>query len=395
MDIKTNDVFLQGTITPPASKSYLHRALIAASLAESKTIIEGFTPSNDVEDTIQLLKTLGITVEVMGNQIVVHPKKMRNNPLSMRESGTTYRLMIPILSVLFESFSLSVSESLYIRPLSEYVRLGLKRDEKNHTFVLKSGEFTIDGSVSSQFVSGLLMALPLLDGDSVIHFSNPTSINYVLMTLEVLNEFGIEIKQEADAFIIKGNQTYKGCSYTVEPDFSSIAFWAVAGVIKGDIFVKAPKESLQPDFEIIRILKEIGSIKYKDGYIFKTQELKPFDVSIKHCPDLAPSLAVLASFIDGESIIRDAERLQYKESNRLEEILKLNDIGGRIRYDSVLTIKKANFKPGTIMQNDHRIAMMYAIIAKEMTIQNIESIKKSYPGFLSDYVSLGGLYEQS
>ncbi len=393
VNIHTKPTFLQGTVKPPASKSYLHRAIIAASLAESSTVIEGYSPSNDVEDTINILKALGTKIEVVENKLIVHPNKMHNETLSMRESGTTYRLMIPVLSVLFESFTLHVDDSLRVRPLTEYERLGLIRTDDEHSFILHNGEFSIDGSVSSQFVSGLMMALPLVDGDSIIHFENPSSINYVLMTIEVLKCFGVEITRKKNSFIIKGNQSYKGCNYFVEPDFSSIAFWAVAGMINGEIFVQTPEFSLQPDFQIINILNSIAKVEYKEGYLFRKQRLKPFDISIKHCPDLAPSLAVLASFIDGESVIRDVDRLQYKESNRLTEILKLNKVGASIQYDSVLRIKRGTFIKGSVRQNDHRIAMMYSILPVEMSIQNAESINKSYPNFLKDYVSLGGSYE--
>lgn len=390
MNILTEPTFLKGTITPPASKSYLHRALIAASLAREVSVIKEYTLSNDIIDTINVLRSLGTEIEI-GDTLVVKPMKWRNNQLSIKESGTTYRLMIPILSSLFSAFQIEVDESLYNRPVTEYEKMGLIRNGFDHKFELNPGEFVIDGAVSSQFVSGLLMALPLFEEDSVIHFENPSSINYVLMTIQVLNDFGIEVEQKNTAFYIKGNQQYKGTTYVVEPDFSSIAFWAVAGLINGDIFIKAPEVSLQPDYEIINLIKEIGQVDYKDGFIFKKQSLKPFDISIKNCPDLAPALAVLGSYINGVSIIRDVDRLVYKESNRLDQILKLNNIGGRVDFNKNLFIDKAKFFTSEVCQKDHRIGMMYCILPISMRVRNVESIGKSYPGFIKDYQTLGGL----
>ncbi len=391
MEALIKQSFFKGKIEVPASKSYLHRALIAASLAEGPSRIMNFTISDDIQDTINALVSLGVGIDI-GEHILVTPKKFTNSKIKLKESGTTYRMLIPILSSMFRTFDIEVMESLYNRPINIYEELGLVRKGMVHNFDLSPGVFEIDGSISSQFVSGLLYTLPLLDGDSILNLKNRTSENYIMMTLDVLEEFGIVIKRVKDTFYIKGNQKYSGITYTVEPDFSAIAFWAVAGFVNGDIFINAPEYSLQPDFALIKLLRKIGKVDYDSGYRFVKQTYSGFKFDVNNSPDLAPALSLLACFASSESTLSSVSRLIYKESNRIEGILDtLGKLGANIEYDGEIKVLPSNLSYNNIVQTDHRIAMMAAIAATktDVLIKNIESINKSYPNFINDLISVG------
>lgn len=394
MDVYIPNKFLEGTVQLPASKSFLHRALIAASLAEEETIIRNITISEDISDTIHCLRQLGAEIKI-SNVITVKPAKWKNNLMRIRESGTTYRFLIPILSAFFDTFEIEVADTLYKRPLTIYEEMGMTREGKDHTFSLKPGEYYIDGSISSQFVSGLLFALPLLDGDSVLHVDPVSSENYIKMTIDVLRDFGIKVDEQNHSYYIKGNQSFKACDYTVEPDFSACAFWAVAGTINGDILVEAPKFSHQPDFEIIRLLNELTELEYEDGFKFKKQSFEGFEFDVDQCPDLAPSLAVLAMFANSPSTIKGIDRLRIKESDRVDGILKLRAFGAQIEMNGDIKITPNTYHDGVIAQSDHRIAMMAAIVPVNKKIINMNSINKSYPGFIQDYELLGGTVEDA
>ena len=393
MNVRIDGSFLEGTVKLPASKSYLHRALIAAALSDSESVISNFTLSNDILDTIKVIESMGCVVEV-SKVIKVIPSKLNNKTFRIMESGTTYRLMIPILSALFTDFEIEVNRTLRKRPINEFEKHGLNREKKKHSWLISPGVFCVDGSVSSQYVSGLLFALPILNGDSKIIVTNMSSDNYILMTVEVLKAFGINIEIEDNTFLIKGNQSYKGSNYNVEPDFSALAFWAVAGTVNGSIHIEAPEESLQPDFEIIALLKAVADLEYNDGYHFKKSHIVPFRIDVNNCPDLAPALSVLAMYADGPCEIKGIDRLIYKESDRIKGILKLRKFGALIEKENTLKFKQGSYHSGAIRQNDHRIAMMVGILPEESVVKNVESIDKSYPSFLKDLEMLGKKVEE-
>lgn len=395
MDVLIRNSFLEGEITPPASKSYLHRALFAASLADSVTVIKSYTLSDDVFDTINALRSVGTIIDI-GEDIVVTPSKYKKKKIEITESGTTYRLLIPILASKYKSFDISVSKTLYKRPLDTFKDLGLSRKGAKHQFKLSPGTFDIDGSISSQFVSGLIFALPLLNGNSIINLKNTTSSNYIEMTLSVVKEFGIEVVKKGNSILIKGNQTYIGTTYEVEPDFSSIAFWGAAGFINGNIKISAPSNSLQPDFKMIEILNDLGTVEYDNGFVFKKQTFKGFDLDVNDSPDIAPILSLLACGGSSKSILSGVERLVYKESDRIQGIIStLISLGVEIEYNGNIEVSPSSLTYGEINQSDHRIAMMASIASTttDVRINNIETINKSYPNFIKDLESLGAIVE--
>ena len=304
------------------------------------------------------------------------------------------------------------------RPLDSYYKIfdkqGLKYETTGNKLPLtvngklKAGEYEIDGNISSQFITGLLYALPLLDGDSKLTINkNLESKGYVDLTLEILELAGIEIKNnDYKSFEIKGNQKYRPFNYTVEGDYSQVAFWIVAGIISAnkDNEIKClhvNRNSLQGDREIIEIVERMGAdLEISDDYIVvKPSRTRGTVIDISQCPDIAPILTVLGALSEGETRIINGERLRIKESDRITSIkTELNKLGAKVEEegDSLIIQGVPTFKGGVKVSawNDHRIAMSLAIASTrcedEIVIDEAESVKKSYPHFWDDFEKMGG-----
>jgi 3-phosphoshikimate 1-carboxyvinyltransferase len=268
---------------------------------------------------------------------------------------------------------------------------------------LKTGKYEIRGDVSSQFISGLLFALPLLDGDSQIEIvGNFESKAYVDLTLSALDDFGVAIeKNEKNRYIIEGNQKYNGRNYRVEGDYSQGAFWLVAGCIGNGLVCKdLSVNSLQGDKEVLDILKRMGAkLKISDDDIeIFSSETKGTIIDASECPDLIPVLCVLAALSDGETRVINGQRLRIKESDRIKStVSELSKLGADIveTEDGMIIQGKKTLSGGMVSSwNDHRIAMALAIASircnSAVVIEGSESVSKSYPGFFEDFVSLGG-----
>jgi 3-phosphoshikimate 1-carboxyvinyltransferase len=271
----------------------------------------------------------------------------------------------------------------------------------------KPGNFAIEGNISSQFISGLLFSLPLLDGDSkIIITTNLESKGYVDLTLDMLNRYGIEIINNGyKEFIIKGNQRYKGRDYRVEGDYSQAAFWLVGGILGEEITSRNLNlESLQGDRVIIDIINKMGGTITLDETFIKTiaSNTKGIIIDASQCPDLVPVLAVLAALSNGQTKIVNAARVRIKESDRLNAIAtELNKLGADVReFDDGLVINGKDSLIGGVVDswNDHRIAMALAIASikckDEIIIKNSEAVKKSYPHFWEDFKKLGGKIDE-
>ena len=268
---------------------------------------------------------------------------------------------------------------------------------------LEPGKYDVPGNISSQFITGLLFALPLLDGDSVIHLTSPLqSKGYIDMTLSVQKRFGVFVEQKGEDYIIKGNQSYKPCSYTTEGDWSQAAFFLVGGAVGGDVTVSGvKKDSCQGDKEIVSLMERFGAevAETENGIRCKAAELRGIDIDASQIPDLVPVLAVCASLAGGTTRIYNAQRVRLKESDRLAAISEcLNACGGKLtQTDDGLLIEGVKKLKGGCAKgfNDHRIVMSMAIAAlgseEEITVTDRESITKSYREFFDDYRSLGGL----
>ncbi len=416
--VKITPQVLSGTVQAPPSKSYAHRAVIAAFLSGEKCLIKNLHLSADIIATLDCTAQLGSKWKYNEKN---HTATIEsgNNPsssvlLDCGESGSTLRFFIPIAMAMCDKVQFTGHGRLMERPLDPYfeifkeknIKYSLKKGVLTLNGRLTSGTYTIDGSVSSQFITGLLYALPLLDGDSEIKIKgNLTSRAYIDITLDVLKKFDIEIKNENhSSFIIKGNQKYKAQSYTVEGDFSNAAFWLVTGALGCDITCTGlDKTSLQGDKAIIKIIESTGAtVEHADNNTFRAKpsaDMHGITVDADAVPDLVPILAVLFCFCKGTSRIENASRLRLKESDRLAAITaELSKMGADITEGSdFLEIHGKQILNGAELSshNDHRIAMALAIAAcrceGDVEIGGAKkAVTKSYPNFFEDYIMLGG-----
>lgn len=431
---------LSGKVVLPPSKSMAHRAIICASLADGRSKIKNIDISDDIKSTIEAMKVLGAEIEIAGDDLYIIGLSKENRKVSMdssieidknryieilsdidsinivdcNESGSTLRFIIPIFSVLGVPARYIGRGKLGSRPLDTYydifkvqgIDYNCSGNGLDLTVIgnLKAGEFHIRGDISSQFISGLLFALPLAKRDSKIVITTELeSRPYLDLTLSVLKEFGIDIQNNSyKEFIIKGNQKYRNCDYTVEGDYSQAAFFMCANALGADIKLLGLKEdSLQGDKVALDILERMG-IESK----FKNLELKNVGndlvattIDASQCPDIIPVIALVASLCKGETIIENAKRLRIKESDRLNSTKEeLNKLGADIEVleDSMRINGVSKLKGGVKVwsHNDHRIAMMLSIASnfceREIIIEDSECIKKSYPNFYRDLYDLGG-----
>lgn len=405
---------LKGSIQIPPSKSLAHRAIICASLARGRSIIRNVEYSKDIEATISCMKELGTIIfkhkdylEIDGTTTFFKNKCEMN----CEESGSTLRFMIPISLVEFANVHYIGQGQLGKRPLDVYYKIlkqqkipFLYRENVLDLYIqgkLSADEFFIPGDVSSQFISGLLFALPLLEGDSIIHITSPLqSKGYIDLTLQMLEMYGIEAEYKNNTFFIKGNQSYKPCDYTIEGDYSQAAFYLVAGALDNDIVLQGLNlNSLQGDKEVIDILERMGCqfVKEEEGYKIECQQLKATDIDASQCPDIIPVIALACASANGTSRIYNAKRLRIKECDRLKATVEvLNCLGIEAKeLEEEMIINGGSITGGNVSSyNDHRMAMMEAIASTvsyhNIIIDNKECVKKSYPSFWEHFKKLGG-----
>ena len=366
----------------PSSKSYTQRALICASLSQGESFIICDNFCDDVMAVAGCLNTLGAKIEkrengfaVKGINFTKSKGKYIENALNFQSSGAAYRFILPVIGLLGLSAEYEMSSQLEGRPNEIYHRLlsshGMKIGEKEISGKLKSGNFELPGNVSSQYVSGLLMALPLLEGESEIVLTTPLqSAPYVRMTAEVMNSFGVEVKQTENGYFIKGNCEYKPCEFEVEGDWSAGAYFICAGKEVTGL----NENSLQGDKVITELLNEN-------------------EINAGNIPDLVLPLTAYALTRPGTTKIYNASRLRYKETNRLETLCKaLSAIGGDITVkDDGLLIKGKEMLDGGEADscNDHRIAMALALASLKcknpVTILNSDCVSKSFPSFFEKF----------
>ena len=402
MDIKINPSGLRGTVNIPSSKSMTHRMLICAALAEGESRISNVSFSKDIYATINSLKALGAEITANGSTVTVNGVKdiAGSAVIDCCESGSTLRFMIPIACALGIKATFEGQGRLPERPVTPYIRelskKGIKFDKVGTMpFTTEGrisfGKFELEGDISSQFITGLLFALPLLDGDSeIVLLSKLESKPYADMTVKCLEAFGIEVKETQSGYLIRGNQKYKPRSMPVEGDYSQAAFFYVGNVLGNDVKLNnLIPDSFQGDKKIVEIIDNLcyNSNKRPQG----------FEIDAADIPDLVPVLAVLGTYCDGKTVIYGAKRLKIKESDRLQTTSDMiNALGGKVTVtDDGLIIEHAELKGGTVDSfNDHRIAMSAAIAAsvcsEPVIIKNAESVNKSYPDFFEDYKNLGG-----
>ncbi|HEY4533663.1 MAG TPA: 3-phosphoshikimate 1-carboxyvinyltransferase [Fusobacterium sp.] len=398
---------LKGKLVIPASKSYCHRYIIAASLAKKMSVLRNVTLSDDIQSTIEIMKKLGAKIEQRKHAFFLQKEMIQeeddNFHFFCSESASTLRFLIPISLVHHRKVSFYGKNNLPNRPLNPLFPIlkssdiSFRTKGENNLCIqlegqLQSGDYSLEGNVSSQFITGLLFALPLLNGDSSLHILGDfESKAYVDMSLDVLEKFKIKIFQEGNHFFIPGKQQYQAYSTIIEGDYSQAAFFLVANSLGNEIEILGlAKDSKQADS---RISSMIHSLEEK-----APQETLILDGS--QCPDIIPILSVKAALTRGKTVIQNIKRLRIKECDRLHataDILK--KLGAKVtEHSSSLEFEGVPHFKGTSVSSfgDHRMAMMIAIASTccqgEILLDNATCVSKSYPKFWEDFKSLGGKY---
>lgn len=407
---------LSGKVTIPSSKSICHRAVICGGLSEGNSNISNVIYSQDIEATSKAMECLGVIIRREKDTLKIESTgklKVKNNVIDCNESGSTLRFLIPVAAVMGDVVEFTGRGRLIDRPLTTYYEIfndqniHYTNDNGKLPLIIEGklapGNYRVKGNISSQFISGLLFALPLLDGDSKIIITTPLeSRPYVDLTIDMLKKFSVSVENcDYREIAIKGNQKYIATDYSVEGDFSQAAFWLAAGTLGANVICQGLNmKSLQGDKVIIDIIKEMGGKLEVNGP--NVQSLPSYTrgiiIDASQCPDLVPILAVLAALSRGTTEIINAGRLRIKESDRLSAICcELNKIGADIeeRPEGLIIRGKETLRGGTASSwNDHRIAMALAIASikckEPVSIEDSNCVKKSYPDFWSDFKRLGG-----
>lgn len=414
---------LTGAVKVPPSKSMAHRAVICAALSDGVSKISNIDLSDDIIATIQAMESFGAKItkgtDVLEVTGVYHETTLKEtqgeNTIDCNESGSTLRFVIPI-STLFPGPHRFIGRGkLGERPLDTYYKIfeqqGVRyqyKEGKLNLIVdgkLQSGLYEVEGNVSSQFITGLLFTLPLLDGDSTIIITTELeSKGYIDLTLSAMKDFGIEIvNNDYKEFYIKGKQKYQARNYCVEADYSQAAFFLVANALQNEVVMHDLNlDSLQGDKEAIEILERMGMVlREKDGGFVGNVEDRLTGITIdgSQCPDIIPVISLAAALSEGTTEIINAGRLRIKESDRLHATAtELNKLGANItELEDGLVIEGVSHLNGGVevwSHKDHRIAMMLAIAStvcnEPIIIKDYESVTKSYPNFWQHFKQLGG-----
>lgn len=403
-----------GNITIPPSKSLAHRAIICACLAPGRSVISNIDYSVDIRATIEGMRHLGASIKEDKDTLFIdgiETFQYDGDVVNCHESGSTLRFFLPLFSLTGKRATFSGSKRLIERLQNVYEMLF---QEQGIDFVrtypniiidgrLKPGELTLKGNVSSQFITGLLFALPLLEADSKIHIEPPfESRSYVDLTIQMLKRFQIIVEYEdAYTLAIKGNQQYQPTDVLVEGDYSQLVFWASLGVLNHSVETHGlDLHSLQGDKKTIDIFQSMNAgIKVlDDGYQFCPGTLNGTVIDLNDCPDLGPMLFALATQANGKTTFQNAGRLRIKESDRIEAMeTELKKLGCSISSTfGTVTITGPVKLQGNVTlhgHNDHRIVMALSILAtiadEPITIDDAQAISKSYPGFFKDLASCG------
>ena len=404
MDIRITPGPLEGTVTPPPSKSQAHRAILAAALTNGTSTLQNVALSQDIEATLRCISALGGGWEQEGDRLRVSGVWSREWDtaglpyLDCGESGSTLRFLIPIALTLNNGGVFT--GRLMERPQKPYFDIfdekSIFYEQKDGVLTIRgewsAGEYRLPGNVSSQFVTGLLYALPLLDGDSeIVLTSTLESAGYVIMTENVLEKFGITAEEQDTGWVIPGGQVYQPCDFTIETDWSQAAFWYAAEFLGNLVEVSGmPKYSCQGDSKFVWFNRRLAMPRNM-GF------------SVADCPDLVPPLAAMAALRNGyTTYLGNAARLRIKESDRLATVTQtLNALGAQVEEgpDFLKIWGRDGLTGGVTVDccNDHRIAMMAAVAAtrcaEPVTLLGAECVSKSYPNFWDDYRMLGGKFD--
>lgn len=418
MTVKITPSALSGKIKAIPSKSAAHRAFICAALSEQKTEIVCESISEDIQATINCLAALGAEIAENNGVYTVNPIQhtiSQEAHLNCGESGSTLRFILPVVSALGRRARIDGSGRLPerpIKPLTEQLNAnGAVIGERfpiQCSGKLASGVFRVAGNISSQFISGLLLASPLTGGDCRIEITTALeSKPYIDMTISVMRLFGVEVEETENGYFVKGGQRYASPgAFIVEGDWSNAAFWLVAGALGGSGVTCAnlSLNSAQGDKAVIEILRQFGAkVEMRnDAFTVSPAPMKGIEINAADIPDLVPVLSVLACGAVGETRIYNASRLRFKESDRLARVYDIiTRLGGNIKQtDDGLIISGAGRLSGgrADASGDHRLAMSLAVASiiceNSVIIDGAESVNKSYPRFFEDFKELSGFAER-
>lgn len=396
MKVTFTPSLLQGTVTAPPSKSMAHRLLICGGLADGVSTVRGISESEDVLATLRCLEALGVSFEKNGDCVTLQGADVRESlpksELFCNESGSTLRFFLPLCLLSGNKATLSGTEKLLSRPLSVYENIcreqGIQylqtKTDVSVKGILKSGEYKIPGNISSQFITGLLLALPLCDGDSTLHILPPIeSRSYLDLTIEALRTFGVRIVwQDERSLFIKGNQTYRASDVSVEGDYSNAAFFAALALFGHDVSVTGlSKQSRQGDRAYIKFFEMLAK--------------GTPTVHIGDCPDLGPILMAVAAAKNG-AVFTGTKRLRIKESDRgaamASELAKFG-VSVTVHEDSIVVYPISFHAPEEPLcgHNDHRIVMALSTLLCKTggVMEGAEAVRKSLPEYFELMRSLG------
>ncbi len=413
---------LDGKMAAPASKSEAHRAMICAGLTRGQTELKGFMVSEDTKATARCLEALGAAVSLSGDTLTISGYQRHTDLMPVfdcGESGSTLRFFVPLALILCHGGIFRMRGRLSQRPMEVYEALFVPRGVTWHmsegadgaaelmvTGSIPSGEYILPGNVSSQFVSGLLFALPLLSGDSYLHVLPPVeSEGYIHMTVEAIQKSGIRIEKTGDfAWKIPGFQQYRNESSVLGGDWSQAAVLMCADALGSSVTVShLSRSSVQGDAAVLDCLKKMGAevLESEEGIrVVSGGGLHALDMDMRDYPDIVPMLALVCQVAEGESRLRNCGRLRLKECDRLAGTVSiLNSLGGQAREDGddlVIRGVRQLKSPGFVETfHDHRMVMLASIAALvcdgPVEVAGAEALDKSWPGYLDAYRSLGGL----
>ena len=405
---------VNGVIAPPSSKSYAQRAIAIALLANGRTILRNIEFCKDTRSALKCIEALGAKVTLLDESTIAIDGGLNptTDTLMVGESGLATRLFTPIASLHSSPITIQGEGTLLHRPMMLMIeplrQLGVKVADGGGYLPIQvegpihGGEIEVDGSFSSQFITGLLLSLPMSQEDTTLKVKDAVSTPYIDMTIDTAKRFGVDIMHnEGDytEFFIKGDQQYQPTDLAIEGDWSGASTMLVAGAIAGEVTVSNLSTlSKQADTAICRALERAGAgiIIEQDSITVSKRDLKAFTFDATHCPDLFPALAALAAAAEGVSTIIGTSRLRHKESDRAETIrAEYEKLGIEvdITEENIMKIRGGKIQPATTFSHDdHRIAMSIAVSALrcegEVTIENAECVAKSYPTFFEDLDSI-------
>lgn len=405
MNLKLTPTVLEGLVQIPPSKSDSQRAIVCAALANGVSTLRNIGTSNDESNMLKCIQQLGAKVHYVEEHVLEITGISEPNSevhLNVGESGLAMRLLTLVCSTFNQRITIDGSGSLLNRSMDFFDQVLPQLNVKvtsNHGKApievcgpISSGDVFLEKVLSSQYITGLLIALSRLDGDSFIHIKNPVSEPYIAMTIQTLKKFNVFVDKVEEGYFVKGGQKFTACDYEIESDWSSGSYWLLAAALGNNIRVKGLNlESKQADKAIMNVLLAVGckfSIE-EDCIMVQSGKLVPFTFDATNCPDLFPTLVVLAAKINGVSEIKGVHRLKDKESNRALALQdEYNKLGLHIEVKSDVMeihgtgkLKKAH----VTAHNDHRIAMSLAIAStfceENLFLSETESVAKSYPSF--------------